>query len=79
MPRITSKGQVTIPQHVRERLGLMPGCDCRIDIDPTHEFAQIFKVRTRLNRGLGFVESLRGVGTLGETTRSILERTRGKR
>ena len=25
--RITSKGQVTIPQHIREQAGLMPGTD----------------------------------------------------
>ena len=27
MPRLTSKGQVTIPQPVRERLGLGPGAE----------------------------------------------------
>lgn len=27
MPRITSKGQVTIPAHVREELGLYPGTE----------------------------------------------------
>lgn len=25
--RITSKGQVTVPQHIREQAGLAPGCD----------------------------------------------------
>jgi AbrB family looped-hinge helix DNA binding protein len=25
--KITSKGQVTIPQELRERAGLMPGCE----------------------------------------------------
>ena len=27
MPRITSKGQLTIPAHVREKLGLHPGTE----------------------------------------------------
>lgn len=30
--RITSKGQVTIPQHVREAAGLRPGMDVEFEI-----------------------------------------------
>jgi AbrB family looped-hinge helix DNA binding protein len=30
--RITSKGQVTIPQHVREKAGLNPGSEVEFDI-----------------------------------------------
>ena len=30
--QITSKGQVTIPQEVRERAGLMPGTDVEFEI-----------------------------------------------
>ena len=29
MPRITSKGQVTIPQEIREKFGLLPGMEVR--------------------------------------------------
>jgi AbrB family looped-hinge helix DNA binding protein len=31
--RITTKGQVTIPQDVRERAGLMPGTDVAFEIE----------------------------------------------
>jgi len=31
--RITAKGQVTIPQEVRERAGLMPGADVEFEIE----------------------------------------------
>jgi AbrB family looped-hinge helix DNA binding protein len=31
--RITAKGQVTIPQEVRERVGLMPGTDGAFEIE----------------------------------------------
>jgi len=31
--RITAKGQVTIPQEVRQRAGLMPGTDVEFEID----------------------------------------------
>ena len=30
--RITVKGQVTIPQEIRERLGLLPHCEVEFDI-----------------------------------------------
>ncbi len=31
--RVTSKGQVTIPQHVRERLGITPGSEVDFQVD----------------------------------------------
>ena len=31
--RITSKGQVTIPQHIREKLGLLPNTEVEFEID----------------------------------------------
>ena len=31
--RITAKGQVTIPQIVRERAGLMPGTDVEFELE----------------------------------------------
>ena len=31
--RITAKGQVTIPQEVRERAGLMPGTDVEFELE----------------------------------------------
>ena len=31
--RINSKGQVTIPIRLRERLGLLPGCEVRCEVD----------------------------------------------
>ena len=29
--RVTSKGQVTIPQHIREQLGMQPGSEVRFE------------------------------------------------
>ena len=31
--RVTSKGQVTIPQHIRERLGLLPNTEVEFSIE----------------------------------------------
>ncbi len=33
MPRITSKGQITIPQEIRNRFGFLPGMDVEVIIE----------------------------------------------
>jgi len=33
MPRITSKGQITIPQSIRNKFGFMPGMDVEIIVE----------------------------------------------
>ncbi len=33
MPKITSKGQVTIPQNIRNRFGFIPGMDVEIIVE----------------------------------------------
>ena len=33
MPKITSKGQITIPQEIRNKFGFMPGMDVEIIIE----------------------------------------------
>lgn len=74
--KITSKGQVTIPQDVRERTGLMPGCEV--------EFLQAADGRVYLrklsgaSRGKRVVAGLRGRGSVRMNTDSILALTRGR-
>lgn len=72
--RVTSKGQVTIPQEIRERHGLMPGADIAfvemdgrvvIELNITHD-----------DRGTRVVDRLRGRGDTGMTTDEILALTR---
>ena len=41
MPKITSKGQVTIPQEIRNKFGFLPGIE--VDIVPEGEKALIVK------------------------------------
>ncbi|MBL8552000.1 MAG: AbrB/MazE/SpoVT family DNA-binding domain-containing protein [Hyphomonadaceae bacterium] len=63
--RITSKGQVTIPQDVREAAGLMPGTDVEIVIE---RGAVILRKRApgkRPSRGRKLVERLRGASDFG--------------
>ena len=58
--RITSKGQVTIPVEIRERLGLLPNSEVEFAVEGNA--VRIRKARGRRTRGRGrsIVEHLRG-------------------
>ena len=74
--RITSKGQVTIPVEVREKLGLLPNCEVEFEIEGNT--ARIRKVRQRRSgRGRSLVASMRGRGSGRMSTDEILRLTRG--
>jgi len=76
--RITSKGQVTIPQDVRERAGLMPGTDVEFEIESG--VVRLVKAKTggrRRTRGQRLVESLRGGGDFKMTTDEVVALMRG--
>jgi AbrB family looped-hinge helix DNA binding protein len=75
--RITSKGQVTIPQDVRERAGLLP--DTEVDFVVEDAGVRLVKVRgKRATRGAKAVARLRSGGRgLRMTTDEILALTRG--
>ena len=74
--RITSKGQVTIPVEIRERLGLLPNSEVEFIIDGNT--VRIRKVRggDKRRRGRSIVEHLRGKATSGMTTDEIMALTR---
>jgi AbrB family looped-hinge helix DNA binding protein len=74
--KITSKGQVTIPQHLRKRAGLMPGCDVEF-VEGKNGQISIRKL-AGASRGRGIVEGLRGRGSVKMTTDEILKLTRGR-
>jgi AbrB family looped-hinge helix DNA binding protein len=73
--RITSKGQITIPQQVRHELGLEPGDEVEIVVDGGA--ARIVPVHGPSGRGKRVVQALlgRGDGTL--STDEIMALTRG--
>ncbi len=77
--RITSKGQVTIPQDVRERTGLLPNTDVEFVVDG--DGVRIIKAARgrRPSRGAAAVGRLRGVGgRVQMTTDEIMALTRGE-
>lgn len=74
--RITSKGQVTIPQHIRERLGLLPGAEVEFEIDGDE--VRLRKSAEGMTRGQRLVEHMRGRGSIQMTTDEIMALTRGE-
>ncbi len=71
--KITSKGQVTIPQRIRERLGLLPHTE--VDFQVRDDVVVIRKVEAR-RRGRRVVEHLRGRGDVRMSTDEIMALTR---
>lgn len=61
--RITSKGQVTIPQDIREKLGLLPHCE--VEFDVVGDSVRLRKARKPkgMTRGEMIVQHLRGRGS----------------
>jgi AbrB family looped-hinge helix DNA binding protein len=70
--RVTSKGQVTIPQHVRKRLGIVPGSEVEFDLDANG--ARL--VRVDAGVGGAITTRMRGRATVPMSTREIMALTR---
>lgn len=75
--KVTTKGQVTIPQHIRERLGLLPNTDVEWEL---RDGAAVLQKASgaRRRRGQALVEQMRGRGTVKMTTDEIMALTRGE-
>lgn len=75
--RITSKGQVTIPMEIREKLGLLPNTEVEFTID--REAVRITRARRPggRSRGREIVEHMRGRGAGTMTTDQIMKLMRG--
>ena len=71
--RVTIKGQVTIPQHIREKLGIVPATD----IEFVEEKGRVYIVKKEgpENRSKKF-KKLRGISTVNMTTDEIMALTR---
>lgn len=73
--RITSKGQITIPQQVRRELGLEPGDE--VDIVVQDGVARIVPAAGPRTRGQRVVAALLGKGDVALSTDEIMAMTRG--
>lgn len=73
--RITSKGQVTIPQEVREKLGFYPMTE--VEFVVKGESVRLVKIKGSKSRGKALVEHIRGKASAGLSTDEIMALTRG--
>ena len=72
--RITSKGQVTIPQEIREKFGFLP--DTEVDFVVDRGAVRLVRVRGKRARGKRVVDQLSGRANVPMTTDEILALTR---
>ncbi|MDT0635021.1 AbrB/MazE/SpoVT family DNA-binding domain-containing protein [Spectribacter hydrogenoxidans] len=72
--RVTSKGQVTIPVHIRRRLGLEHDSDVEFVIDGGQV---ILRRATGSTRGADLVAQMRGRADVPMSTDEIMALTRG--
>jgi AbrB family looped-hinge helix DNA binding protein len=77
--QITSKGQVTIPQEIRNRLGLLP--HTKVEFEFAGDHARIRKARPTPGesvRGRLVLEALHGTADRRMSTDEIMALTRGE-
>ena len=72
--RITQKGQVTIPQEIREKLGLFR--DTEVTFDIVGDTVRIRKATHSKSRGHKLIAHMRGKGKVKLTTDEIMALTR---
>ena len=72
--RITSKGQVTIPQDIREQCGFLPNTEVQFEVKGNNVL--IRRVQGRSRRGRDLIRRMRGRATLKLSTAEIMRLTR---
>ncbi|HSG95770.1 MAG TPA: AbrB/MazE/SpoVT family DNA-binding domain-containing protein [Afifellaceae bacterium] len=80
--RVTEKGQVTIPKHIRDKTGIRPGTEVDFRLEdgkvvvlrrPADESA----CKRRAREIKDYLERVRGIGDAGLTADEIMDMTRG--
>lgn len=74
--RVSTKGQVTIPLEIRDRLGIHPGTEIEFEI--RGDAVELRKANGNLSRGWELVEHMRGRLKGGMTTDELMALTRGE-
>jgi antitoxin PrlF len=74
--KITSKGQVTIPQEIREKAGLLPGTEVKFFLRGKQVVLE--KQKGASSRGQRLIAAMSGKGTIRMTTDEIMALTRGR-
>ncbi len=75
--RITTKGQVTIPQNIREIKGFLPNTDVEFIIENDRVYIEKTS-GSKLSRGQQIVQHLKGRCKTRMTTEDLMKLTRGE-
>lgn len=73
--KISTDGQVTIPQEIRDRLGLQP--DTEVELTVVDGGVMVRKVEEKLGDFRSYLDSIRGTLKCGMTTDEVMALTRG--
>ena len=73
--KITTKGQVTIPREIRDKMGLLPHSEVEFVVEDN--VVVLRKVENTNVRGKTVVERMRGRATVRMSTDEIMALTRG--
>jgi len=74
--RVTTKGQVTIPVSIREKLGITPSAE----VEFVEEKGRVYLLKKKGENGsVRRFRKLRGIATVKMTTDEIMALTRGDR
>ena len=72
--QVTTKGQITIPQDIREMFGFLPYAE--VDFHIEKDKVYLVKSKKKRTRGGALIEKMRGKGDVRMTTDEILALTR---
>lgn len=75
--RITSKGQVTIPQDIREKLGLLPDTEVDFELNGNKAFLQK-RIGRHNKRSRELILKMAGKATVKMSTDEIMKLTRAE-
>ncbi len=71
--RVTTKGQVTIPQHIRDKMMITPSTE----VDFVEEAGRVYIVKKKDEKAsISRFSKLRGIGSIKMTTDEIMALTR---
>jgi AbrB family looped-hinge helix DNA binding protein len=73
--RVTSKGQVTIPKRIRDRLRIRAGSEVEFELADN---GAILRTRGKAQPRSSRFERMRGTATSGMTTEEIMALSRGR-
>lgn len=74
--RITSKGQVTIPIAIRQRMGFLPETEVEFRVEG-NSVVLVKAKKTKETRGDRLISKMRGKATVRMSTDEIMALTRG--